>query len=37
LSNRDGDDDVYRINVDGTNPHRLTDDPADDTAPVWRP
>jgi hypothetical protein len=34
LSNRDGDDDVYRINVDGTNPHRLTDD---DTSPAWRP
>ena len=29
--------DIYSVNVDGTDPMRLTDHPATDTDPAWRP
>ncbi len=32
-----GQGDIYVINADGTNPRRLTTDPANDTWPVWSP
>lgn len=32
-----GNFDIYRIDADGTNLHRLTDHPADDRIPRWRP
>lgn len=33
----DGNWEIYTINVDGTNPRRLTRDPADDWDPAWSP
>lgn len=36
-SNRDGNFEIYRINVDGTNAVRLTSHPFTDTMPVWSP
>ena len=33
----DGNTDIYVINADGTNPVRLTSDPADDLRPAWSP
>jgi len=36
-SDRDGESDIYVINVDGSGETRLTDDPAYDWAPQWSP
>ncbi|MCH7809029.1 MAG: PD40 domain-containing protein, partial [Chloroflexi bacterium] len=36
-STRDGNLEIYIINGDGTNPRRLTDDPAADQLPTWSP
>ena len=37
VSNRDGDDDIWAINSDGTGSLQLTNDPAVDSGPVWSP
>jgi Tol biopolymer transport system component len=37
VSNRDGNDEVYRINADGTGLQNLTRNPADDSSPAWSP
>ncbi|MEO6222587.1 MAG: hypothetical protein ABIP90_05005 [Vicinamibacterales bacterium] len=36
-SSRDGDWEIYVVKVDGTDPRRLTANPADDGAPTWSP
>ena len=36
-SNRDGNDEIYVMNPDGTGVMRLTNDPASDQQPVWSP
>ena len=36
-TNRDGNDEIYVMDVDGSNPRRLTDDPAHDLDPAWSP
>jgi TolB protein len=36
-SNRDGNDEIYVMNVDGTGVTRLTDNPASDQQPSWSP
>jgi Tol biopolymer transport system component len=36
-SDRDGDQNIYVMNTDGTGQRRLTDDPARDWAPAWSP
>jgi len=36
-SNRDGNLEIYMMNTDGSNPIRLTDNPADDWRPSWSP
>jgi TolB protein len=36
-SNRDGNEDVYVMNADGTNVRRLTNHPASDSSPTWSP
>jgi TolB protein len=36
-SNRDGNWEVYVVDAEGTNLTRLTNDPAQDTRPAWRP
>lgn len=36
-SDRHGSRDIYVMNADGTDPHRLTDDPTWDRAPAWSP
>ncbi|HSP55227.1 MAG TPA: hypothetical protein VLS25_06515 [Dehalococcoidia bacterium] len=36
-SSRDGDNEFYSINPDGTGTMQLTDDPADDVQPAWSP
>jgi Tol biopolymer transport system component len=36
-SERDGNSEIYVINIDGSNVRRLTDDPGSDTYPVWSP
>ena len=36
-SPRDGNDNVYAMNADGTGQTRLTSDPAQDSEPVWAP
>ena len=36
-SNRDGNFEVYRMDADGANTVRLTDNPARDTAPIFSP
>ena len=36
-SSRDGDMDVYVMNVDGSNPINLTNDPVDEEKPSWSP
>jgi len=36
-SDRDGNQDIYVMNADGTNPTRLTSDPASDRVPAWSP
>lgn len=37
VSNRDGNDEIYTCNADGSNVNRLTNDPAWDKQPVWSP
>lgn len=34
-SDRDGNSEIYVMDIDGSNPRRLTNNPAIDTAPVW--
>jgi dipeptidyl aminopeptidase/acylaminoacyl peptidase len=34
-SERDGDQEIYSMNADGSNPTRLTNSPGDDVAPDW--
>ena len=36
-SNRDGNDEIYVMNADGTSVARLTNDPASDQQPAWSP
>lgn len=36
-SNRDGNSEIYIMDVDGGNPHRLTKDRKEDTEPAWSP
>lgn len=36
-SDRDGDWEIYVMNADGTNPSRLTNNPAGDYRPAWSP
>lgn len=36
-SSRDGNNEIYVVNVDNSNLHRLTDHPANDFAPTWSP
>ena len=36
-SSRDGDDEIYVMNADGTDQTRLTNNPASDGAPAWSP
>jgi Tol biopolymer transport system component len=36
-SNRDGNDEIYVMNADGTGATRLTDNPASDYQPAWSP
>ena len=37
VSSRDGNDEIYVMNADGTNQTNLTNNPASDTAPTWSP
>ena len=37
VSNRDGNDEIYTMNSDGTNVVRITNNPARDTRPIWSP
>ena len=37
VSRRDGNNEIYVMNADGSNPIRLTNQPADDFAPGWSP
>ena len=37
VSGRDGNDEIYVMDSDGSNPRRLTDDIADDVSPSWSP
>jgi len=34
---RDGNNEIYTINIDGSNLQRITNDPANDFAPAWSP
>ena len=36
-SNRDGNEDIYVMNADGSNARRLTNHPASDSSPTWSP
>lgn len=36
-SNRDGNNEVYTMNADGSGQTRLTNDPSEDDAPAWSP
>ena len=36
-SDRDGNSEIYVMDADGSNQHRLTNNPADDGYPVWSP
>ena len=36
-SDRDGDDEVYVMDIDGKNPRNLTNHPGSDYSPVWSP
>ena len=36
-SNRDGNNEIYVMNADGSNQMRLTDNPANDGNAVWAP
>ncbi len=37
FSNRDGQNELYIMDADGSNQRRLTQHPADDTYPMWLP
>jgi Tol biopolymer transport system component len=37
VSNRDGNDEIYVMNADGSNQRRLTDTPSSDSEPNWSP
>ena len=37
VSNRDGNNEIYRMNADGSGVTRLTNSPADDQCPAWSP
>src|SRR6185503_11796449 len=37
MSYRDGQGEIYVMNVDGSNLHRLTNHPANDITPTWSP
>jgi TolB protein len=37
VSNRDGNNEIYSMNADGSDQLRLTYNPADDHSPVWSP
>ena len=37
MSSRDGNPDIYVMNADGTNVHRVTNHPANDVTPTWSP
>ena len=37
VSNRDGNNEIYRMNADGSGVTRLTTSPADDQCPAWSP
>jgi 7,8-dihydropterin-6-yl-methyl-4-(beta-D-ribofuranosyl)aminobenzene 5'-phosphate synthase len=37
VSDRDGNDEIYRMDADGGNQRRLTEHPADDCFPFWSP
>ncbi len=37
VSNRDGNNEIYSLNADGTNQTRLTNNSANDTSPRWSP
>jgi uncharacterized protein YraI len=37
MADSGGNWDIYRVNTDGSNPQRLTDDPARDGLPAWSP
>ncbi len=37
VSNRTGNPEIWRMNADGTNPMKLTDDRAEDLEPAWSP
>ena len=37
MSHRDGNWEIYRMHIDGGNPTRLTDNPANDGLPTWSP
>jgi TolB protein len=37
VSTRDGNEEIYTVNPDGTGLTRLTNDPADDRSPAWSP
>ena len=37
VSDRDGNDEIYSMNADGSNVVRLTNDPAKDESPCWSP
>ena len=36
-TDRDGNNEIYVMNADGSNPRRLTNSPADDLFPEWSP
>ena len=37
ITNRDGNREIYLMNSDGSNQHRLTNTPKDEQAPTWSP
>jgi Tol biopolymer transport system component len=37
VSNRDGNNEIYVMDADGSNQTRLTNNPADDSSPAWSP
>jgi TolB protein len=37
MSSRDGDDEIYTMNADGTDPRRLTNSAGRDSGPTWSP
>jgi TolB protein len=37
VSSRDGNDEIYKVNADGSGRTRLTNDPAEDRFPAWSP